>query len=120
MHLYEDLKRWAEKFPRKIFLVWRGEALSYSEAYSRVCAIAVSLSPWQGEVLGLRFSDPPSQVLYFLGAMMAGAVPVLLSSQEKRLSIPSVRPVNVCSKPAPASVVTLLRVLIAELHIAVS
>lgn len=78
MHLYEDLKRWAEKSPRKIFLVWRGKALSYSEAYSRVCAIAASLSPWQGEVLGLRFSDPPSQVLYFLGAMMSGAVPVLL------------------------------------------
>ena len=74
----EDLNRWAEKSPRKIFLVWRGEVLSYSEAYSRVCAIAASLSPWQGEVLGLRFSDPPSQVLYFLGAMMAGVVPVLL------------------------------------------
>ena len=55
MHLYEDLKRWAEKSPRKIFLLWRGKVLSYSEAYSRVCAIAVSLSPWQGEVLGLRF-----------------------------------------------------------------
>ena len=54
MHLYEDLKRWAEKSPRKIFLLWRGEALSYSEAYSRVCEIAASLSPWQGEVLGLR------------------------------------------------------------------
>ena len=60
MHLYEDLKRWAEKSPRKIFLLWRGEVLSYSEAYSRVCAIATSLSPWQGEVLGLRFRDPLS------------------------------------------------------------
>lgn len=78
MHLYDDLKRWAEKSPEQIFLLWRGEALSYSEAYSRVCAIAASLSPWRGQVLGLRFSDPPSQVLYFLGAMMAGAVPVLL------------------------------------------
>ena len=63
MHLYEELKRWAEQAPRKIFLLWRGEALSYSEAYSRVCAIAVSLSPWQGEVLGLSFRAPPSQVL---------------------------------------------------------
>ena len=87
MHLYEDLKRWAEKSPRKIFLLWRGEALSYSEAYSRVCAIATSLSPWQGEVLGLRFSDPPSQVLYFLGAMMAGAVPVLLHEYLKEEDI---------------------------------
>lgn len=87
MHLYEDLKRWAEKFPRKIFLVWRGEALSYSEAYSRVCAIAASLSPWQGVVLGLRLSDPPSQVLYFLGAMMAGAVPVLLHEYLKEEDI---------------------------------
>lgn len=78
MHLYDDLKRWAEKSPEQIFLLWRGEALSYSEAYSRVCAIAASLSPWRGQVLGLRLSDPPSQVLYFLGAMMAGAVPVLL------------------------------------------
>ena len=78
MHLYDDLKRWAEKSHEQIFLLWRGEALSYSEAYSRVCAIAASLSPWRGQVLGLRFSDPPSQVLYFLGAMMAGAVPVLL------------------------------------------
>ena len=87
MHLYEDLKRWAEKSPRKIFLLWRGEALSYSEAYSRVCAIAASLSPWQGEVLGLRFRDPPSQVLYFLGAMMAGAVPVLLHEYLKEEDI---------------------------------
>lgn len=87
MHLYEDLKRWAEKSPRKIFLLWRGEALSYSEAYSRVCAIAVSLSPWQGEVLGLRFRDPPSQVLYFLGAMMAGVVPVLLHEYLKEEDI---------------------------------
>lgn len=87
MHLYEDLKCWAEKSPRKIFLLWRGEALSYSEAYSRVCAIAASLSPWQGEVLGLRLSDPPSQVLYFLGAMMAGAVPVLLHEYLKEEDI---------------------------------
>lgn len=87
MHLYEDLKRWAEKSPRKIFLVWRREALSYREAYSRVCAIAASLSPWQGEVLGLRLSDPPSQVLYFLGAMMAGVVPVLLHEYLKEEDI---------------------------------
>ena len=73
MHLYDDLKRWAEKSPEQIFLLWRGEVLSYREAYSRVCAIAASLSPWRGQVLGLRFRDPPSQVLYFLGAMMAGA-----------------------------------------------
>lgn len=87
MHLYDDLKRWAEKSPEQIFLLWRGEALSYSEAYSRVCAIAASLSPWQGEVLGLRFRDPPSQVLYFLGAMMAGAVPVLLHEYLKEEDI---------------------------------
>lgn len=87
MHLYDDLKRWAEKSPEQIFLLWRGEALSYSEAYSRVCAIAASLSPWRGQVLGLRFSDPPSQVLYFLGAMMAGAVPVLLHEYLKEEDI---------------------------------
>ena len=87
MHLYENLKRWAEKSPRKIFLLWRGKGLSYSEAYSRVCAIAASLSPWQGEVLGLRLSDPPSQVLYFLGAMMAGVVPVLLHEYLKEEDI---------------------------------
>lgn len=87
MHLYDDLKRWAEKSPEQIFLLWRGEALSYSEAYSRVCAIAASLSPWRGQVLGLRFSDPPSQVLYFLGSMMAGAVPVLLHEYLKEEDI---------------------------------
>lgn len=89
MHLYDDLKRWAEKSPEQIFLLWRGKALSYSEAYSRVCAIAASLSPWRGrgQVLGLRFSDPPSQVLYFLGAMMAGAVPVLLHEYLKEEDI---------------------------------
>lgn len=87
MHLYDDLKRWAEKSPEQIFLLWRGEALSYSEVYSRVCAIAASLSPWRGQVLGLRFSDPPSQVLYFLGAMMAGAVPVLLHEYLKEEDI---------------------------------
>ena len=87
MHLYEDLKRWAEKSPRKTFLLWRGEALSYREAYSRVCAIAVSLASWQGKVLGLRLSDPSSQVLYFLGAMMAGAVPVLLHEYLKEEDI---------------------------------
>ena len=87
MHLYDDLKRWAEKSPEQIFLLWRGKVLSYSEAYSRVCAIAASLSPWRGQVLGLRFSDPPSQVLYFLGAMMAGAVPVLLHEYLKEEDI---------------------------------
>lgn len=87
MHLYDDLKRWAEKSPEQIFLLWRGKALSYSEAYSRVCAIAASLSPWRGQVLGLRFSDPPSQVLYFLGAMMAGVVPVLLHEYLKEEDI---------------------------------
>lgn len=87
MHLYDDLKRWAEKSPEQIFLLWRGKALSYSEAYSRVCAIAASLPPWRGQVLGLRFSDPPSQVLYFLGAMMAGVVPVLLHEYLKEEDI---------------------------------
>lgn len=87
MHLYDDLKRWAEKSPEQIFLLWRGKALSYSEAYSRVCAIAASLSSWRGQVLGLRFSDPPSQVLYFLGSMMAGAVPVLLHEYLKEEDI---------------------------------
>ena len=87
MHLYDDLKRWAEKSPEQIFLLWRGKALSYSEAYSHVCAIAASLSPWRGQVLGLRFSDPTSQVLYFLGAMMAGAVPVLLHEYLKEEDI---------------------------------
>lgn len=87
MHLYDDVRHWAEKFPEQIFLLWRGKALSYSEAYSRVCAIAASLSPWRGQVLGLRFSDPPSQVLYFLGAMMAGAVPVLLHEYLKEEDI---------------------------------
>lgn len=87
MHLYDDLKRWAEKSPEQIFLLWRGKALSYSEAYSRVCTIAASLSPWRGQVLGLRFSDPLSQVLYFLGAMMAGAVPVLLHEYLKEEDI---------------------------------
>lgn len=87
MHLYDDLRHWAEKSPEQIFLLWRGKALSYSEAYSRVCAIAASLSPWRGQVLGLRFSDPPSQVLYFLGSMMAGAVPVLLHEYLKEEDI---------------------------------
>lgn len=87
MHLYDDLRHWAEKSPGQIFLLWRGEALSYSEAYSRVRAIAASLSPWRGQVLGLRFSDPPSQVLYFLGAMMAGVVPVLLHEYLKEEDI---------------------------------
>lgn len=87
MHLYDDLKRWAEKSPEQIFLLWRGKALSYSEAYSRVCAIAASISPWRGQVLGLRFSDPPSQVIYFLGAMMAGVVPVLLHEYLKEEDI---------------------------------
>ncbi len=79
MRLTDDLKKWADRKPSCPFLLWDGEVISYKKAEEMVSAIGAELfAPWAGAVVGIRLADPVKQILYFLAAQRAGAVPVLL------------------------------------------
>ena len=78
MRLTDDLKKWAERKPTHPLLIWNGETISYKQAEEMVSTIARErFAPHAGDVVGIRLADPAKQILYFLAAQRAGAVPVL-------------------------------------------
>ncbi len=78
MRLTDDLKKWAEQKPSHPFLIWNGEAISYKQAEEMVSSIAGEIfAPLAGNVVGIRLEEPVKQILYFLAAQRAGAVPIL-------------------------------------------
>ena len=105
MRLTDDLKKWAERKPTHPLLIWNGETISYKQAEEMVSTIAQErFAPHTGDVVGIRLADPVKQILYFLAAQRAGAVPVLFHEYLSGVEVEELlekRPIDVLLSDAP-------------------
>ncbi|SNS05185.1 long-chain acyl-CoA synthetase [Anaerovirgula multivorans] len=78
--IYENLFKWKETQPDKLALAYADTMVSYRELYEKSSAIARSFAATlkKGDKIVLIKKNPLQQMLWFLGAAMAGVIPVLI------------------------------------------
>lgn len=83
MLIYENLYKWKEVQPSKSAVIYADVILSYRELYAKSSGIAHSLTALlkKGDKILLMKKNPLEQILWFLGASMAGVVPVFVAPE---------------------------------------
>ncbi len=97
MKFFKYLEHYAKKWESRPFLVWNGHSLSYGEAEKQVEEKSVLFAPAKEKVLGIRLSSPAEQMIAFLAAERAGAVPLLIHEYiegEELEHLLAVRPIH--------------------------
>ena len=78
MKFFKYIEKYAAEQGTKPFLITDGKEISYGDAAARIEKKSRLFAPAKGKVAGIRLGDAAEQLLTFLAAEKAGAVPLLI------------------------------------------